>query len=900
MKKIIFLLALACLSPWHNTIAQDVRQRSVTTIITDGLNELPANNIEKYNTVIGELAATGAAGVTEIADMLVPTNTGKNATIEYALHGIVSYVTVSGKEKEKAQVRKGLSVAIDKCMDNSNKAFLLYLLQRCATSEDAPVFVKYINDDYLSEWAVNGLAHTQGTDNVLLDLIQRGIGNKARLAYAVGVKKLYDAEPILLEWLKSADKATQKAIYHALSICGSSRSLPILKKAARSINYSWSVSNDATSCYLRLLQNLSQTEESKIAVKAAKSILKATDIAYVRGAALEIIISTEGSDAIPFVLAAVKDNNREYRVNALRLSEKIANDNLYASLGKMLLESGSIEMKADILNWLGTNHVISQTTAVTRCMSDNNENVVLAAIKAAGKIGGETSLTALIKELKGIHADAATQALLSFNGKINKGILKALDADKTLQIAALKIASARSMDVAATRVFSLMNSEDDDIKAAAYKALPGVVNHFYFNQLSQLAENADSRNVYILQDALKNALASLSKEQQFATVISYVNKSQKPYLYYPNLAEAGTNKAIEELYKGYNGVYKKEAIEALLQIDNSKVIDLLYSIAVDDKDYTSIALNRYADLVSKSDYNIIRKYQYYRKALELTTDINIQKRLIFLLGETPTYQALMFVSKFMNQRATMEAAASAVRNIISKNPERFGGTPVREVLEKAIACFKEIGHADAGYAIDDINKMLQELPEAAYVSLFNNTQWDAVAWPMNKSIRNNNSTDTWERTSNGMKYLGDTESILGIGDYENFELCFEWKGNGKAGVGIRSICQIDLGGERSGTLSYNTKGKNVPEKIADNAKGEWNTVYMKVQNDRVIIKVNGITTTNNVIIENTSERNIPVCKKGKILLIGKEEPVEIREMYIRELPSTPIFELSEEEKKEGV
>lgn len=900
MKKIVFLLTLACLSPWHYIAAQDARQRTVTTIIADGLNELPANNADKYNTVIGELAATGATGIIKIADMLVPANKGKNATVEYALHGIVSYVTTPGKEKEKKEVRKGLAQAIDKCVDNANKAFLMQLLQRCATAEDAPIFAAYINDKYLSEWAVNGLAHTEGTDKVLFELIQKESGNKTQLAYAAGIKGLKKAEPILIKWLKNADESTQKAIYHALSLCGTSRSIPVLKKAAQASGYTWSTYNDAVNCYLRLIQNMSKTEESKIAVKEAKSMLKRIDTAYLRGAALEIIVSTEGINAIPFILAAVKDNNREYRVNALRLSEKIANENWYASLGNLLIEKGSDERKIDILNWLGSNHTNSQATAVKKCMTDDNEAVALAAIKAAGKIGGEISLKALIKELEGIHSNAATQALLSFNGKIDKGILNALDANKTLQIAALKIASERSMDVTATRVFSLMNSEDKDLQTAAFNALPNVVNQFHFKQLSQLIENTDSKNIVLLQNALKNALASLSKEQQFNTVISYLNKSQKPYLYYPNLAQAGTNKAIEALYKGYNGTYKKAAIEALLQIDNSKIIDFLFNIAVNDKNYTSKALNRYTDLVAKSDFNTVHKYQLYRKALELTTDTDIQNRLILLLGETYNYQAFILVSKYMSQEATMETAANAVRNIISKNSEHLGGAHVREILENAINCFKKIGNADAGYAIDDINKMLQGLPQLAYVSLFNNTQWDAITYTMNKPARKNSKpTGTWEKTTNGMKFNGGEESILGTGDYENFELCFEWKGKGKAGIGIRSIRQIDLGGKKSGALAYNTKGKNTPDKIADNNKEEWNTVNVKVQNDRVTIKVNGITTTNNVIIENTSENNKPIYRKGMILLIGEKEPVEFRDMYIRELPSTPIFELSEKEKKEG-
>ena len=49
--------------------------------------------------------------------------------------------------------------------------------------------------------------------------------------------------------------------------------------------------------------------------------------------------------------------------------------------------------------------------------------------------------------------------------------------------------------------------------------------------------------------------------------------------------------------------------------------------------------------------------------------------------------------------------------------------------------------------------------------------------------------------------------VLGTGNYENFELWFEWKGTGKAGLGVRSIRQIDLGGDKSGALSGNIKTK---------------------------------------------------------------------------------------------
>ena len=107
-----------------------------------------------------------------------------------------------------------------------------------------------------------------------------------------------------------------------------------------------------------------------------------------------------------------------------------------------------------------------------------------------------------------------------------------------------------------------------------------------------------------------------------------------------------------------------------------------------------------------------------------------------------------------------------------------------------------------------------------------------------------------------MAYAGGAAATMGSGkNYENFELMFEWKGEGKAGLGVRSIPQIDLGGEKSGALSGNEKNKNIPIKVADNPAGEWNTVYVKVLNDRVTVNVNGVETTQNVILEKVNENS---------------------------------------------
>ncbi len=909
MKKIFLSLALAALMPIC-AVAQDARQRTTATIVADALDQLPAQYQSNYNTIMQELASTGAEGVMELAAMLVPAEKGKNSSIEYALYGLTAYVSGPNKDKERAEVRKGLALAIDKCTDNPNKAFLMTLLTTCATADDAPVFVKYVNHDYLADWAVNGLAHTPDTDKAIIDLMNANNANKPLLAYAAGVKNLTDAEPILLGWIDGANEKTLRAIYQTLGKCGSESTIATLGKAAKAAGYEWE-ETDITASYLALLQKWAN-QHSTVALKEAKSLLKATKKSHIRGAALQAIVTIEGSKAQKTVLNALKDANRDYRVNALRLSESFANDAWHATLAKQLKGKGTKTVKADIINWFGTNHVSSQIDAIVANFASTNDEIAGAAIAAASKIGGETALNALVAQLNGNHADKAHKALLSFNGKIDNAVVKALVADKTTQLAALKLASTRSIDAASDKVFALLNAPDSEISAAAYNALAGVVSPKDFGRLSQLIEKDGGKHTANIQSALENSLQSLPKDKQFATVKPFIAQSAQPSLYYPVLAQVGNSEAIAEIMKGYKGNFKSEAFNALLKVDNQEMIGQLYNIALTDKANSQAALDKYTTLVDKSGKIAEHRYLLYRQALELATDAALQNRLIKLIGDTHLYQAFLVVDHYLDNAATSAAAAEAVRTIASKNAGKFGGEPLRKSLEKAIKVFEGIGNADAGYAIDDIKNMLKKLPTEAYLPLAGANNWSVVALnPAQKASTKakqakaaqdlaQDAAKAWNATELGMAYSGNGVVTMGSAkEYENFELIFDWKCNGKAAIGLRSIPQIDLGGEMSGAITSNLKAANTPSQKAVKPVGDWNTAYVKVVNDRVTVVINGVETTTNVILENACDRNLPAYVKGQILLISQGAPVEFRDINVRQLPETPKFVLSKEEQKEG-
>ena len=84
MKKLFIILLGGLLLPLLAGAQEvrDARQRTLSTIIADALAQLPAQTPALYNEMMEELAATGSAGIHEMAGMLVPAAEGSNASVE--------------------------------------------------------------------------------------------------------------------------------------------------------------------------------------------------------------------------------------------------------------------------------------------------------------------------------------------------------------------------------------------------------------------------------------------------------------------------------------------------------------------------------------------------------------------------------------------------------------------------------------------------------------------------------------------------------------------------------------------------------------------------------------------------------------------------------------------------
>jgi hypothetical protein len=129
-------------------------------------------------------------------------------------------------------------------------------------------------------------------------------------------------------------------------------------------------------------------------------------------------------------------------------------------------------------------------------------------------------------------------------------------------------------------------------------------------------------------------------------------------------------------------------------------------------------------------------------------------------------------------------------------------------------------------------------------------------------------------------------------DYKDFELWADWRvlyERGDSGLYLRGAPQVQIWDAHnqwhigSGGLYNNKKNPSKALKIADKPIGEWNSFYVKMVGEKVTVYLNGVLVVDNVTLENYWDRNRPIFPVGQIELQCHGDPIEWRNIYIKEL-----------------
>lgn len=927
MKKLFIILTMLALMPFASINAQDARGRVTSTIVADALAQLPAETPDQYNQVMGELAATGSEGIAMLGSMLKPAAEGvHNSTIEYALNGVAAYVS-KGQESLRAGVREGLKAAVGKVGDNPNKAFLLTVLEVCATADDATFFAGLLGDEYLANFAARSLATIDGTDDVVLELMQRQNVNglsKTLLAQIASYKPhFHGAEDILIEWSKTATPEEAAQINNALALSGGEKSAKVLAAAAKAAGYDFE-QTDAYGAYLTLLNGHLMKHSPKAVEAAAKQLMKVGKD-NVRLAGLDLLVQLKGAATTPLVVKALKDGSREYRYGAMRAAEAFADDNTYAAVAAAMPRLDDAA-KIDVINWLGANHAASQIDAVCAQIANPDTDVAVEAIEAASRIGGDKALKAILAKVETLDRSdkellsVAHNSLLSFNGRINEGIVEALDGNDISRIIAYGVLDTRRIPEAAAKVLAAAEAGN----TAAIAVLGNVVTEKDFDAVCNMLEAGKGT-----LKAVNKAIQDKPAAEQVKLIEGRMNKAgDNKHLYYPVLAATGSADVIPMLIEGYKAGNKQSAaFSGMMSVNDDAMIQPMYDIATSNADLRAAALNRYIELVSASQLNGEQKYMKYRHALELNPETALKNRALRALSATQTYQGMMLAAEYLDNEATAQAAANTVLEIATKHPE-FYSAEVKALLEKVGTTLND---GDAVYKRKDIEKFISENTERESHSIISKLTPEEEAEGF-ELLFDGVSMDKWQGNTtayqpiDGYMYVtasyGSTGNLYSVDEYDDFvlrfEFCFDRAGVNN-GVGIRTPMGVDAAYHGmeiqildhddpiyANLREYQVHGSVygiIPAKrIVSPALGTWNTEEIRAKGDHITVIVNGEVIVDGNIRKACKGHNVApdgsnnnpytvdhlnhpglFNKKGHIGFLGHGQGIKLRNVRIKKL-----------------
>jgi HEAT repeat protein len=944
IKKIcLMLLATAAIS--HGTIAQGSKdQRTLTTRIADLLAQLPGRNAEQLKTSMLEITDMGEDGYVTLISGLTAPGKGNNALLEYAIGGYSAYVRDKANEADRMMSVNAYCKALTTTTDKQNKEFLISQLELVGKDDAVPCLQTYLNDGQLADPAARALVkiNSDASKAALANALPAATG-PAQLAVveALGLSRNKQVVPALHKLAVSPDQNLAKAALSALAHIADPSSAPVLNAAAAQAGYLYENKN-AVAANLFFAQMLVKDGNKSLASQVAKQIADkavADNQVHTRTAALQILVETAGENPTGLLAEAMDDNNMEYRAAALKFALPYvtpATSELWLSkLGK-----ASPEAKVQLVQMLGKAGSAAALPKITKLMKSKDQQLKLAAIDAVSAIGQEQALDDVYKVMrKGDTTTiaAASAAILRMKGNgVTEKIAGYIPKSKPqVQIALINILAARSANAQIASIYDLLDKKDTTVKHAAYAALKRTVTKNDLPRLFSLMKTqSDPKELQALQDA---AISAYQGTPQAATDVDQVfgqmtaAPADKKVWYYKILGSLGGTKALDAVTSAFyaNESNQKPALDALASWQDAASAPALLKISQETKnpEQLNVALRGYLDLLRKSNFLPEQRLLKLRDAMAVARTTEQKQMVLRDLEQFKIFNALVFAGKYLDDPALQESAAHTVMGIALAD-NSYSGTLVKELLNKTMAAMKG---GDSSYEKEAIRKYIAEMPaKEGFTPLFNGvdlTGWKGLVGDPIKRSKMDAKTlaaeqekadaemrDSWKVENGELHFMAHGNNLATVKKYGDFEMLVDWKiiddkqQKGDAGIYLRGTPQVQIwdnsrvkdGAEvGSGGLYNNKINESKPLKVADNKLDEWNTFRILMKGDRVTVYLNGELVTDNVILENFWDKDMPIFSEEQIELQAHGSPIAYRDIYIREIPRVKPYQLSAAEKKAG-
>ena len=388
--------------------------------------------------------------------------------------------------------------------------------------------------------------------------------------------------------------------------------------------------------------------------------------------------ASQQDEAVGIVLDILRSNDQEMQAAAIAMVKEMPGTQVTEALAKEL-PNLSAKSQVQLLSALGDRGDIVARPAVVVAVNSEDESVRIAALRALGQLGDDSSVELLAQAAAGAtgaEQKAARDSLYRLRGpNVDKVILAAIPkADTKTKVELISSVGQRNITTGVAALLETAKDSDRKVRTGSLRTLKVVAGPENLPALVQLLINAKSSSD---RTEAQKTIASVAhriedRNRQAASVLAVLPsvKETVPRCSLLNvLGRIGDNSALPVLYaalKDENVDIQTAAIRALADWPTSEPVAELQKIAESssNKVHKILALRGFVRLLGlASERSADETIELYKKAMSLAPDAVEKKKVLSGLATTKTLAAMQMAAGYLDDETLSVEAGAAVVNI---------------------------------------------------------------------------------------------------------------------------------------------------------------------------------------------------------------------------------------------
>ena len=423
--------------------------------------------------------------------------------------------------------------------------------------------------------------------------------------------------------------------------------------------------------------------------------------------------ASQQNEAVGIVLDILRSNDQEMQAAAIAMVKEMPGTEVTKALAKEL-PNLSAKSQVQLLSALGDRGDVAARPAVVAAVKSEDQSVRIAALRAIGQLGDDSSVELLAQSAAGAtgaEQKAARDSLYRLRGpNVDKVILEAIPkAEAKTKVELISSVGQRNITTGVATLLVTAKDSDRKVRTESLRTLKVVAGPEHLPALVELLINAKSSSDRTETQKTIAAVAHRieDRNRQAASVLAAlpsVKENVARCSLLDVLGRIGDNSALPVLtaaLKDENVEVQTAAIRALADWPTSEPVEELLKVAENsgNKVHRILALRGFVRLLGlASDRPADETIEMYKKAMSLAPDAVEKKKVLSGLSNTKSLAALQMAAGYLDdQTLSVEAGAAVVSiagGIYADYPEK-----AKEMLNQIIRTTKS----------DSLREQAQEL-----------------------------------------------------------------------------------------------------------------------------------------------------------------------------------------------